>query len=102
MLVIVAEDDMVTPRYLSDQLAKCSGAEKVILKTGGHFVSVLVDNTTPTSISSNDTPSSEPLPMNDQPTREQCAPLHDLRDARNRMPTAERRYAERGAETRDP
>ena len=38
-LVIVAEDDMVTPRYLSDQLAEgVPGAEKVILKTGGHFV----------------------------------------------------------------
>ena len=39
VLVIVAEDDMVTPRYLSDQLAEgVPGAEKVILKTGGHFV----------------------------------------------------------------
>lgn len=37
-LVIVAEDDMVTPRYLSDELAdKIDGAEKVILPTGGHF-----------------------------------------------------------------
>lgn len=44
-LVIVAEDDMVTPRYLSDQLAEgVAGAEKVILPTGGHFVlHVLVD-----------------------------------------------------------
>lgn len=38
-LVIVAEDDMVTPRYLSDELAAgIPGAEKVILSTGGHFV----------------------------------------------------------------
>ena len=38
-LVIVAEDDMVTPRYLSDELADgIPGAEKVILSTGGHFV----------------------------------------------------------------
>jgi aminoacrylate hydrolase len=44
-LVIVAEDDMVTPRYLSDQLAEgVAGAERVILPTGGHFVlHVLVD-----------------------------------------------------------
>ena len=39
VLVIVAEDDMVTPRYLSDQLEEGIGhAEKVILPTGGHFV----------------------------------------------------------------
>ena len=38
-LVIVAEDDTVTPRYLSDQLAAgISGAEKIVLKTGGHFL----------------------------------------------------------------
>ena len=38
-LVIVAEDDMVTPRYLSDELAEnVPGAEKVIIPTGGHFV----------------------------------------------------------------
>jgi len=45
VLVIVAEDDMVTPRYLSDQLAaEIVGAEKIILPTGGHFVlHVLVD-----------------------------------------------------------
>ena len=45
VLVIVAEDDMVTPRYLSDQLAAgIVGAEKIILPTGGHFVlHVLVD-----------------------------------------------------------
>ncbi|MGB0630461.1 MAG: alpha/beta fold hydrolase [Alphaproteobacteria bacterium] len=45
-LVIVAEDDMVTPRYLSDQLADgVAGAEKVILPTGGHFVlHVLVED----------------------------------------------------------
>ena len=38
-LVIVAEDDIVTPRYLSDEIAEAvPGAEKVILPTGGHFV----------------------------------------------------------------
>lgn len=38
-LVIVAEDDMVTPRYLSDQLAAgIDGAEKIVLRTGGHFL----------------------------------------------------------------
>ena len=44
-LVIVAEDDMVTPRYLSDQLADgIADTEKVVLSTGGHFVlHVLVD-----------------------------------------------------------
>ena len=44
-LVIVAEDDMVTPRYLSDEIAEAvPGAEKVILPTGGHFVPhILVD-----------------------------------------------------------
>ena len=44
-LVIVAEDDMVTPRYLSDEIAEAvTGAEKVVLPTGGHFViHILVD-----------------------------------------------------------
>ncbi len=38
-LVIVAADDMVTPRYLSDELAEnIPGAEKVVIPTGGHFV----------------------------------------------------------------
>ena len=38
-LVIVAEDDMVTPRYLSDELAQnVPGAEYVVVPTGGHFV----------------------------------------------------------------
>lgn len=38
-LVIVAEDDMVTPRYLSDELAAgIPGAEMTVLKTGGHFL----------------------------------------------------------------
>tara|TARA_R110000868_G_scaffold7354_10_gene40048 strand:- start:10939 stop:11736 length:798 start_codon:yes stop_codon:yes gene_type:complete len=38
-LVIVAEDDMVTPRYLSDELAEnVPGAEKTVLPTGGHFL----------------------------------------------------------------
>ena len=45
-LVIVADDDMVTPRYLSDELAQgIDHAEKVVLPTGGHFVlHVLVDD----------------------------------------------------------
>ena len=44
-LVIVAEDDMVTPRYLSDEIAECvDGAEKVILPTGGHFVNHILIN----------------------------------------------------------
>ena len=39
VLVIVAEDDMVTPRYLSDELAEhVPGAEYVVVPTGGHFV----------------------------------------------------------------
>ncbi|MAI49131.1 MAG: alpha/beta hydrolase [Rhodospirillaceae bacterium] len=39
VLVIVAEDDMVTPRYLSDELAQnVPGAEYVVVPTGGHFV----------------------------------------------------------------
>ena len=44
-LVIVAEDDMATPRYLSDQLEEgIAGAERVTLPTGGHFViHILVD-----------------------------------------------------------
>ncbi len=38
-LVIVAEDDMVTPRYLSDELAaNIPDSEQVVLKTGGHFL----------------------------------------------------------------
>lgn len=38
-LVIVAADDTVTPRYLSDQLAAgIAGAEKIVLPTGGHFL----------------------------------------------------------------
>lgn len=44
-LVIVAQDDMVTPSYLSDELAEgIVGAEKVILPTGGHFFNhILID-----------------------------------------------------------
>tara|TARA_E500000331_G_C17131430_1_gene658388 strand:+ start:124 stop:921 length:798 start_codon:yes stop_codon:yes gene_type:complete len=39
VLVIVAEDDMVTPRYLSDELAEnVPGAEYVVVPTGGHFL----------------------------------------------------------------
>ena len=38
-LIIVAEDDMVTPRYLSDQLAAgIAGAELKVMPTGGHFL----------------------------------------------------------------
>lgn len=38
-LIIVAEDDMVTPRYLSDQLRTgIAGAEMTVLPTGGHFL----------------------------------------------------------------
>lgn len=38
-LVIVAEDDIVTPRYLSEEIAEgVPGAELVVLPTGGHFV----------------------------------------------------------------
>jgi len=44
-LVVVAADDAVTPRYLSDQLAAgIPGAEQVVLPTGGHFLmQILVD-----------------------------------------------------------
>jgi aminoacrylate hydrolase len=39
VLVIVAEDDMVTPRYGSDELAsRIPGAKLVVLDRGGHFV----------------------------------------------------------------
>ena len=38
-LVIVAEDDMVTPRFYSDELAaRIPGAKLVVLAGGGHFV----------------------------------------------------------------
>jgi aminoacrylate hydrolase len=38
-LVIVAEDDMVTPRFYSDELADgIPGAKLVVLPRGGHFV----------------------------------------------------------------
>lgn len=37
-LVIVAQDDMVTPRFYSDELARgISGAQYVVLDGGGHF-----------------------------------------------------------------
>jgi aminoacrylate hydrolase len=39
VLVIVADDDMVTPRYCSDELAsRIPGAKLVVLDRGGHFV----------------------------------------------------------------
>ncbi len=42
-LVIVAEDDMVTPRYLSDEISESvAGAETVVLPTGGHFMPHIV------------------------------------------------------------
>jgi aminoacrylate hydrolase len=37
-LVIVAQDDMITPRFYSDELAaRIPGAKLVVLETGGHF-----------------------------------------------------------------
>jgi aminoacrylate hydrolase len=37
-LVIVAQDDMVTPKFYSDEIAaKVSGAKYVVLEGGGHF-----------------------------------------------------------------
>ena len=42
-LVIVAQDDMVTPRFYSDELAaKIPGAKLVVLEYGGHFAPVIV------------------------------------------------------------
>ncbi len=41
-LVIVAADDMITPRYYSDELAaKIPGARLVVLDGGGHFAPVI-------------------------------------------------------------
>ncbi len=38
-LVIVAQDDMITPRFYSDELAsRIAGAKLVVLDAGGHFV----------------------------------------------------------------
>ena len=38
-LVVVASDDMVTPRFYSDELAsRIPGAKLVVLDGGGHFV----------------------------------------------------------------
>src|SRR5207244_12890451 len=38
-LVIVADDDMTTPRFYSDELAeRITGAKLVVLDGGGHFV----------------------------------------------------------------
>ena len=37
-LVVVAQDDMVTPKFYSDELAKAiPGASYVVLDGGGHF-----------------------------------------------------------------
>jgi aminoacrylate hydrolase len=37
-LVIVAQDDMITPRFYSDELAsRIPGAKLVVLETGGHY-----------------------------------------------------------------
>ena len=37
-LVVVAQDDMVTPRFYSDELARAiPGARHVVLEGGGHF-----------------------------------------------------------------
>jgi aminoacrylate hydrolase len=45
-LVIVAQDDMVTPRFYSDELAKAvPGARYVVLDDGGHFVPQIVPQT---------------------------------------------------------
>jgi aminoacrylate hydrolase len=41
-LVIVAQDDMVTPKFYSDELAaKIPGAKLVVLEYGGHFAPVI-------------------------------------------------------------
>jgi aminoacrylate hydrolase len=38
-LVIVAQDDMITPRFYSDELAsRIPGAKLIVLETGGHYV----------------------------------------------------------------
>jgi aminoacrylate hydrolase len=42
-LVVVAADDMVTPRFYSEELAeRISGAKLVVLEGGGHFVPQIV------------------------------------------------------------
>ena len=41
-LVIVAQDDMITPRFYSDELAsRIPGAKLVMLETGGHYAPVI-------------------------------------------------------------
>jgi aminoacrylate hydrolase len=41
-LVIVAQDDMITPRFYSDELAsRIPGAKLVVLETGGHYAPVI-------------------------------------------------------------
>jgi len=40
-LVVVAQDDMITPRFYSDELAsRVPGAKLVVLDGGGHFAPV--------------------------------------------------------------
>jgi aminoacrylate hydrolase len=41
-LVIVAQDDMITPRFYSDELAsRIPGAKLIVLDTGGHYAPVI-------------------------------------------------------------
>ena len=41
-LVIVAQDDMITPRFYSDELAsRIPGAKLIVLETGGHYAPVI-------------------------------------------------------------
>ena len=41
-LVIVAQDDMITPRFCSDELAsRIPGAKLIVLETGGHYAPVI-------------------------------------------------------------
>ena len=42
-LVVVAGDDMLTPRFYSEEIAaRIPGAKLAVLRTGGHFAPVLV------------------------------------------------------------
>jgi aminoacrylate hydrolase len=41
-LVIVAQDDMITPRFYSDELAsRIPGAKLIVLETGGHYAPII-------------------------------------------------------------
>ena len=52
-LVIVAQDDMVTPQFYSDELAaKIPGAKLVVLEYGGHFAPVIVPDAYNEAVSS--------------------------------------------------